>query len=165
MHDVSELLHSYAKVLRASMESDLSPSELHAVVENASAKIDALAATMSHGQILNEMAARVREANKQWWVSLDTGEPLQRNVGELLMLMVSELAEALEGHRKGLADDKLPERSMFEVELADCIIRILDTAGAMGLDIGGAFEEKMRYNAQRADHKPENRRLDGGKKY
>lgn len=91
--------------------------------------------------------------------------PLKRNVGELLMLVVSELAEALEGDRKNLQDDKLPHRKMFEVELADAVIRILDIAGGFQLDIGGAFEEKMVYNAQRADHSIAHRLSDGGKKY
>ena len=81
------------------------------------------------------------------------------------MLCVSELSEAMEGHRKNLMDDHLPTRKMFEVELADCIIRIFDIAGAVGLDLGGAFVEKMTYNANRADHKPENRLKENGKKY
>lgn len=89
----------------------------------------------------------------------------QRNVGELLMLTVSELSEAMEGHRKNLKDDKLPHRSMFEVELADTLIRLLDIAGGMGLDLGGAFAEKMAFNAQRPDHKIEARLGENGKKY
>lgn len=100
-----------------------------------------------------------------WWNDLHTGEPVQRNVGELLMLIVSEVAEAMEGHRKGLMDDHLPNRPMIEVELADAVIRIADMAGALGLDLGGAIADKLAYNAARADHKPENRRADGGKKY
>lgn len=99
-----------------------------------------------------------------WYEDINTGEPIQRNFGEVLALMHSELSEALEGHRKGLMDDHLPHRKMVEVELADCIIRILDTAGAMGLDIGGAIQEKFAYNQHRADHKRENRRAPGGKK-
>lgn len=114
---------------------------------------------------LDELAQRVHTANEKWWIDLATGERLQRNVGELLMLATSELAEALEGHRKSLHDDKLPHRMMFEVEIADCVIRLLDIAGGFRLDLGGAFEEKMTYNAERADHKPENRRLADGKKY
>ena len=121
--------------------------------------------TFADGEVLNEIAERIHEANKKWWLDLETGEQLKRNVGEMLMLMTSELAEALEGHRKNLMDDHLPERKMFEVELADCLIRILDTAAGMGLDIGGAFVEKMRYNSTRHDHTVEGRKAIGGKAY
>ena len=114
---------------------------------------------------LNELAARVHVANKKWWEDLETGKPITRNVGELLALCHSELSEALEGHRKSLQDDKLPHRSMFEVELADCVIRIMDIAAGMGLDLGGAFEEKMAYNSKRHDHTREGRLAAGGKKY
>lgn len=100
-----------------------------------------------------------------WWHDLETGEPLKRNVGELLCLIHSEISEAMEGHRKGLMDDKLPNRPMIEVELADALIRIADLAGGLNLDLGGALAEKLAYNAQRADHKPENRKKEGGKKY
>ena len=82
-----------------------------------------------------------------------------------LMLIVSELAEAMEGHRKSLKDDHLPDRDMAEVELADAVIRIFDWAGEMGYDIGSAIAEKLAYNAQRADHKPEARAAAGGKAY
>ena len=90
---------------------------------------------------------------------------LTRNRGELLMLMVSELAEAMEADRKGLVDDKLPHRIGLEVELADAAIRIFDTAGGEGLDVAGAMVEKLAFNAVRPDHKPENRAKDNGKKY
>lgn len=114
---------------------------------------------------LRDYAKRVHVANSKWWVDLRTGERKERNVGEMLMLCVSELAEAMEGDRKGLMDTHLPNRPMIEVELADCMIRIFDVAEGLGLDLEGAFEEKMTYNAQRADHKIENRLLEGGKKY
>ena len=106
-------------------------------------------------------------ANKHWWADLDTGLPLnaKKLVPEKLMLIVSELSEAMEGHRKGLMDDKLPHRPMLEVELADALIRLLDLAGALGIDLGGAYVEKMAYNSIRADHKPEARKAAGGKRY
>lgn len=103
-----------------------------------------------------------------WWNDLKTGEDLRvapRIVEQKLMLTVSELAEAMEGHRKNLMDDKLPHRKMLEVELADAVIRIFDLAGSQGLDLGAAIAEKLEFNEQRADHKPENRAKDDGKKY
>lgn len=100
-----------------------------------------------------------------WWNDLQTGEPLQRNKGELLCLIHSEISEAMEGERKGLMDDKLPHRRMAEVELADALIRIFDYAGGFGYDLAGAVIEKLAYNQQRADHKPENRAAEGGKKF
>lgn len=85
--------------------------------------------------MLNELAQRVHAANARWWIDLKTGAVIERNVGELLMLVTSELAEALEGHRKNLPDDKLPHRPMYEVELADAFIRLLDVAGGFGIDL------------------------------
>lgn len=86
-------------------------------------------------------------------------------VSQKLCLSHSEISEAMEGHRKGLKDDKLPHRSAIEVELADAVIRIFDLAGALNLDLGGAIAEKLVYNGQRPDHKPENREKVGGKAY
>ena len=99
-----------------------------------------------------------------WYKDPNTGEDIQRNFGELVALMHSELSEALEADRKGLADDKLRHRQGREVEFADCIIRILDTAEYLGLDLAGALIEKNRFNKTRADHKME-QRAKGGKKY
>lgn len=100
-----------------------------------------------------------------WYRDPVTGEPVTRNFGEVVALMHSELSEALEADRKGLMDDKLPHRPGVEVEFADCIIRILDTAAALGLDVAGALIEKNRYNQQRADHKLAARAAENGKRY
>jgi NTP pyrophosphatase (non-canonical NTP hydrolase) len=117
------------------------------------------------GRTLNDYAAEVHAANQKWWHDINTGAKLERNFGELLALVHSELSEALEGHRKGLMDDKLPHRKMVEVELADAVIRILDMCGGYGLDLEGAYQEKMAYNASRVDHTREHRLAEGGKKY
>ena len=114
---------------------------------------------------LNFYSAQSHEDNLKWWLDLDTGEYLARNPGELLMLIVSEIAEAMEGVRKDLMDDKLPHRKMAEVELADALIRIFDYAGAYDYDIEGAYQEKRAYNAVREDHKHEARAEAGGKKW
>lgn len=84
---------------------------------------------------LNEFAAKVHSANTLWWTDLKTGKPYIRNRGEILMLVITELAEAMEGIRKGLMDDKLPHRRMEEVELADAVIRMFDAAGGYGIEL------------------------------
>lgn len=88
-----------------------------------------------------------------------------REIGTMIALCHSELSEALEGARKDLQDDHLPHRKMVEVELADCIIRILDLAEREGYDVAGAIVEKHEYNRKRADHQLANREKEGGKKF
>lgn len=100
-----------------------------------------------------------------WWNDPATGEPKDRNNGEMIALMHSELSEGLEALRKNLNDDHLPHRLGIECELADTLIRIFDFAGARDLDLAGAVIEKLAYNAKRADHKPENRAKEGGKAF
>lgn len=114
--------------------------------------------------VLSHLANYIHLKHKDWWVN-ENNINIDRNMGELLCLVHSEISEALEGYRKDLMDDHLPHRKAFEVELADAVIRILDIVGAMGLDIDGAIDEKLEYNQQRADHKRINRMKDGGKKF
>lgn len=118
-------------------------------------------------EVINQLSKFIHQRNVDagWWTNLETGEKLDRNVGELLCLVHSEVSEAMEGHRKSLMDDKLPHRTMFEVELADVFIRIFDIAGAHKLDLSGAIFEKLVYNSKREDHKIENRKKEGGKAY
>lgn len=70
-------------------------------------------------------------------------------IGQKIALIHSEISEGLEGSRKNLMDDHLPDRSMLEVELADGIIRIMDLAQWLGLDLSGAILEKFAYNQGR----------------
>lgn len=70
--------------------------------------------------------------------------------GDLICMMHSELSEAMEAIRIGNPpDDKLPQFSSVEVELADVIIRIMGYAGFHNLRIAEAVEEKINYNKTR----------------
>lgn len=180
-----------------------------------------------------------------WYTDLQTGEPIKRNHGEVLMLATSEICEAMDAWDGRLLDDKLTHRRGVEVELADFLIRTFDTMPGMGFrepflralnllqrdrppyyggdggpvgparflgiirhladameadrkdapsrrypslpgivvhvgqavratvhlgilleaDLWDALHEKVAFNAQREDHKIENRRAAGGKAY
>lgn len=77
-----------------------------------------------------------------WWTDIKTGASIlaTRNRPEMLMLAVSELAEAAEGLRTKAADDKLPRYPMYDVELADFVIRQLDQIGAE-VSLGAAMPQ------------------------
>jgi hypothetical protein len=81
----------------------------------------------------NQLSAAIHAENAKWWIDLATGERLNRNKGELICLMHSELSEAFSGFDE--FDDHLPHRRMFDTELSDVIIRIHDYAGAFGYDL------------------------------
>lgn len=70
--------------------------------------------------------------------------------GQQLMLIVSELSEALEADRKDLKDDKLEQYDGFDVELVDAQIRIMDYMGSKPqIDYDKILEEKLEFNRNR----------------
>ncbi len=103
-----------------------------------------------------------------WWHNPSTGEDPRNNplcFSNKLMLVVSEVSEAMEGDRKSLPDDKLPHLPMRDVELADALIRIADMAGAFNLQLARSVVEKMVFNRRRKDHTHAGRLQSGGKAY
>ena len=67
-----------------------------------------------------------------------------------LALIHSEVSEALEASRHGNPpDDKIPDFTGVEAELADAIIRIMDLAEARGWRIAEAIVRKAKYNSGR----------------
>lgn len=124
-------------------------------------KIQQAAAELQH-----QCHSQARDAG--WWHDIATGKSITENpycFSNKLMLCVSELSEAMEADRKGLMDDKLPYMDGRVVELADAVIRIFDLAGGFNMDLAKAIAHKMEYNANRQDHKKENRLSAGGKSY
>jgi hypothetical protein len=89
---------------------------------------------------IREMQSRIHVLNHRWWHD-EAGNRLDRNRGEMLCLIHSEISEATEGELTGKRDDHLPHRLMTEVEMADASIRIYDYAEGHGYDPQGACED------------------------
>lgn len=74
-----------------------------------------------------------------------------------LMLIVSELSEAMEDLRSGKPvnqiqwsiKDSIEKPDGFPVELADVVVRIGDLCGLLGIDLEEAIKAKMNYNLTR----------------
>lgn len=116
-----------------------------------------------------------------WWPQTPAETPetytyvAERNMGEMIALMHSELSEALESHRNSepylwykhtdeasvpvarngwsshsVNDDGIPGKPEgIASEFADCIIRILDTCQKMNIPVAQALIDKHNYNLTR----------------
>lgn len=82
-----------------------------------------------HPLKIDDLAKTIHQQNVSvgWWDDPD------RCIFECIQLMSTEVAEATEGERKSLMDDKLKHRPMAEVELADTFIRVVDFGGRYGI--------------------------------
>lgn len=101
--------------------------------------------------------------NKGFWNDVDNierflgpGFVYKYVIPTKLDLIVSELSEALENVRDGTLEagkdmwyNELGKPEGFSTELADAIIRILDLAGFLGIDMEHVIREKERYNLSR----------------
>lgn len=108
-----------------------------------------------HNKTLAMMASEVLLNNVQHGWRPD----LSKTFVEELMLIVSEVSEACDAYREaGLEDQtdanntdalKLPKPEGVGSELADVLIRTIDTAYWHGIDLGAEYERKMAYNRTR----------------
>ena len=103
------------------------------------------------GQILHQTSTE-----KGWWTDRDElsktpAGKVQVDIG-CIALAITELSEAIENIRAGYTpDDKVPEFSGLEAELADAIIRILDFAEARKLRVAEAVIAKAKFNEGRSE--------------
>jgi NTP pyrophosphatase (non-canonical NTP hydrolase) len=114
--------------------------------------------------MINELAKQVHE-NAKAHGFFDK----EKNIGEMLCLIHSEVSEALESDRNGmyvtypnmdaingwvsdkdfLKAYKLHVKSNFEEEMADIVIRVMDLCAFKGIDLEAHIKAKMRYNSLR----------------
>jgi NTP pyrophosphatase (non-canonical NTP hydrolase) len=73
----------------------------------------------------------------------------ERNKGEMIALIHSEVSELLEAVRKPGQSEHIPPFTGEEEELADILIRVFDYAGGHNLNLSRALLLKMGYNASR----------------
>jgi NTP pyrophosphatase (non-canonical NTP hydrolase) len=104
--------------------------------------------------------------SKGWWPELNFGPISHQRIAVALSLIHSEVSEALEEVRSDNLEtywvtptkervdsrDEAPPDAKPEglpIELADVVIRCMDLAGALGIDLEQAIADKVAFNANR----------------
>lgn len=121
--------------------------------DNITVNIDDMYASDVIEDVINLLIKRSHDTAmvKGWWDN-------ERNDGELIALMHSELSEGLEALRTNAKSDKIKEFYGIEEELADILIRIFDMVGDRKYRLAQALLAKMEYNKSRPV-------MHGGKKF
>lgn len=102
-----------------------------------------------------QQAAHQNSRNHGFWDGQKITNPLV--IPTKLALIHSEVSEALEDNRNGIHTTRIEivnERNTgkpigFPTELADVVIRCMDLAEAMGIDLWAEIERKHAYNITR----------------
>lgn len=105
-----------------------------------------------YGSITRIAACMYKIASDHGFHENDGEELSTGRLGEFIANLHGECSELWESARKGtLAQpcDKHIDLSNAEEELADIVIRAMDMAHAMGINLGAAIAEKADYNRQR----------------
>lgn len=110
---------------------------------------------------LNELAKKVHKTaiSKGWWdenMIHASACPyvIPKSIGDQFANFHAEISEAWEEYRNGKGMNEIyvidgkPEG--VPIELADLLIRVLDTCAAYEIDIEKAIAEKMEYNLGRS---------------
>lgn len=127
-------------------------------------------ANAARGLAIIQEACHLRAKSKGWW----EGDLAQRNMGEMIALMHSELSEALESYRDSepmlfyelkeapgfvgpqrwegppTLGDVLGKPCGIASEFADVLIRIFDTCAALDIPLTEALLQKHAYNGTRS---------------
>lgn len=100
--------------------------------------------------------------NHGWWDDTKTYDERLAKIPEKILLAHCELSEAVEefrvGNIKTYYDPETGKPEGVFVELADAMIRLMDLAGACGVDLEQLIEEKHNYNKTRS-HRHGNKKI------
>jgi hypothetical protein len=97
------------------------------------------------GGAVNDLALLCHDYSvlQGFYEDFDLSKPLEGYMFPVkLSLIMTELAEAIEAHRKGDMENLMEE-------MADIFIRLLDLAGAINMDVESEIQKKMAVNLKR----------------